>query len=102
MIRQPPRSTLFPYTTLFRSWGIQFDENPESSVLSGSFTGGTGWMTLDRLYRLVPVTVGGKWHRVVPRDDVELPTLAEIMHEPKRSAEHTFELQTLQYLDCRL
>jgi hypothetical protein len=66
--------------TLVHGWEIQFDENPESGVLSGSFAAGFGWMTLERLHRFVPVTVGGKWHRVVPRNDVELPTLAEIIH----------------------
>src|SRR5690554_876061 len=39
MIRRPPRSTLFPYTTLFRSHGIQFDKNAggivENSVIAG-------------------------------------------------------------------
>src|SRR5882757_10572707 len=58
MIRRPPRSTLFPYTTLFRS-------SPR--------TASTGW----RSTRAGPCT-------------------------PRRSEEHTSELQSRQYLVCRL
>src|SRR3712207_6974137 len=74
MIRRPPRSTLFPYTTLFRSGGayviyaevlpggeIEVDPEPYSD-------------TFDRPARLLPI----------------------------RSEEHTSELQSRQYLVCRL
>src|SRR5688572_4102565 len=47
MIRQPPRSTLFPYTTLFRSSGGDFDEVVGKEFTygtdSGGFTGGIGF-----------------------------------------------------------
>src|SRR3712207_8356320 len=66
MIRRPPRSTLFPYTTLFRSV---------------------------RGRTLMPTALGG------PR--VLLRRLREVMAEP-RSEEHTSELQSRQYLVCRL
>src|SRR2546425_3510482 len=65
MIRRPPRSTLFPYTTLFRSRALR---------------------------RLL---VG------VERLRVELPDDLERKH-PRRSEEHTSELQSLAYLVCRL
>src|SRR5215203_6242924 len=58
MIRRPPRSTLFPYTTLFRSMGCQADNRPRS--------------------------LGGD------------------QMASHRSEEHTSELQSRQYLVCRL
>src|SRR3712207_9231674 len=69
MIRRPPRSTLFPYTTLFRS---------------------AGWDGGRAVARLEHVVVVG---------DVaaELPHLVDL-----RSEEHTSELQSRQYLVCRL
>src|SRR3712207_7129375 len=74
MIRRPPRSTLFPYTTLFRSpvtYG--YSELPGHAVDSLS---------------LWPVMVGmAACHRSSDR---------------KRSEEHTSELQSRQYLVCRL
>src|SRR3712207_8066106 len=82
MIRRPPRSTLFPYTTLFRSAGV----------------GGEGPAAL-------PALLGVPHHRlgVVGADDDEIrrpqvrPDRAEL-----RSEEHTSELQSRQYLVCRL
>src|SRR5687767_15692570 len=84
MIRRPPRSTLFPYTTLFRS-----------AVARHGFG------------HVARVTVRG---RVVDgcqvadgRRAVELHARAcELRHEPQRSEEHTSELQSLAYLVCRL
>src|SRR3989454_3733046 len=39
MIRRPPRSTLFPYTTLFRAWGAVFDRTPDGRILQRNFGG---------------------------------------------------------------
>src|SRR5258707_3262740 len=69
MIRRPPRSTLFPYTTLFRS--LRFDR------IAGRMTGG-------RVASAVDAVIHGR-----PRN-------------PWRSEEHTSELQSRQYLVCRL
>src|SRR3712207_8577265 len=78
MIRRPPRSTLFPYTTLFRSHG------------RGS--AGVRW------------TCPG--NRVISNDGappVEVPTTSVArMRGTGRSEEHTSELQSRQYLVCRL
>src|SRR3712207_7244867 len=76
MIRRPPRSTLFPYTTLFRSRGN----------------------VLERL-QLGPLD-----RRVVPEHGVPvLEIVDELLHRrPVRSEEHTSELQSRQYLVCRL
>src|SRR3712207_7098239 len=92
MIRRPPRSTLFPYTTLFRSGRLR-DGNPMlAKMLAGP--------------RHVPDAEGE-----VPRADgvglwleqeVEL-LVAEFEPEGhERSEEHTSELQSRQYIVCRL
>src|SRR3712207_6865428 len=74
MIRRPPRSTLFPYTTLFRS------------------------QRRDRTRALVARRAGARRARRPDRGERRphhLPT-------PPRSEEHTSELQSRQYLVCRL
>src|SRR3712207_8740373 len=89
MIRRPPRSTLFPYTTLFRS---QPPENLGHAL---------GRHRLDEL--LVDHDRGREAARAeaLDFDDRESPVLrghAELL----RSEEHTSELQSRQYLVCRL
>src|SRR3712207_8322807 len=81
MIRRPPRSTLFPYTTLFRSPGIEREEGggrcgppPSSNRTSSPLHSGT------RGGRDAPLFIGVRG----------------------RSEEHTSELQSRQYLVCRL
>src|SRR3712207_8965075 len=80
MIRRPPRSTLFPYTTLFRS-----------------VAGQRGELLLDRLLPLEPGLLGVE-HR---RPDQQVG-VAEDAVDKGRSEEHTSELQSRQYLVCRL
>src|SRR3712207_7287708 len=82
MIRRPPRSTLFPYTTLFRS------ELP------------SGYATMIVLAIVPPL-----WRRVMdPRVLAHYGgDLTRANIDPhKRSEEHTSELQSRQYLVCRL
>src|SRR3712207_8191306 len=97
MIRRPPRSTLFPYTTLFRS-GY---ENVESM---------TGGITLwkDRGYGVeVPRSLTKEQrerysrHLLVPEIGLEGQTKL-LEAKVLRSEEHTSELQSRQYLVCRL
>src|SRR3712207_8381592 len=79
MIRRPPRSTLFPYTTLFRSDdddGLVLRARPVFSEARGH---GRAWQPVERDGR-------GRLRR----------------HAPERSEEHTSELQSRQYLVCRL
>src|SRR3712207_7433619 len=83
MIRRPPRSTLFPYTTLFRSLD---GEEGTIDVL--------GAEDIRRL--LEQVEHQGVWRRRV-QDGESVEELA-----PRRSEEHTSELQSRQYLVCRL
>src|SRR3712207_8039139 len=80
MIRRPPRSTLFPYTTLFRS---ARPRDPQPQVRDP---------VLGQPHR--------SHHRVmaVPRVDEAVAD----RREPGRSEEHTSELQSRQYLVCRL
>src|SRR3712207_8364439 len=84
MIRRPPRSTLFPYTTLFRS-GLQRPRERRGVLREGGRGRG------DRLGRLVEVHVVATAHGLV------VPVGAAL-----RSEEHTSELQSRQYLVCRL
>src|SRR3712207_7412553 len=81
MIRRPPRSTLFPYTTLFRSPSCGV-----SSIRRGRFGG-------DGRTRARP----GRPQPARPRLRVAAPTARTL-----RSEEHTSELQSRQYLVCRL
>src|SRR3712207_7588911 len=87
MIRRPPRSTLFPYTTLFRS-------------RTGSSAPAVG--TVDRLGGAPRAGLGaarlGHRRRFRTAEDAERRS-REHQH---RSEEHTSELQSRQYLVCRL
>src|SRR5258705_9549932 len=86
MIRRPPRSTLFPYTTLFRSF--VGSEAMLSLLLSHGKTTGRDY------------TRGLINSQVVPSyDAVGLPAVVEYR---TRSEEHTSELQSLRHLVCRL
>src|SRR3712207_7558316 len=93
MIRRPPRSTLFPYTTLFRSWGILQHFHPEGQPgdLRSVFAAAEDRESFVRAMRRL----------LVPLNDAR----ANFLHkgEPMaRSEEHTSELQSRQYLVCRL
>src|SRR3712207_8786840 len=84
MIRRPPRSTLFPYTTLFRSQSIRARRGIDShSALPGG--------VVRRLYRPAPAGSTAARALFPPTDAVAV-----------RSEEHTSELQSRQYLVCRL
>src|SRR2546427_8661595 len=75
MIRRPPRSTLFPYTTLFRSHGLR-PHHDHAPGTGGSFR----W-------------IRGSWSCLIAK--------SESLREP-RSEEHTSELQSQSNLVCRL
>src|SRR2546429_7224243 len=72
MIRRPPRSTLFPYTTLFRS------------------------------ARLAPSLLRGEQHRGALADELAGACAYHVLQETVRSEEHTSELQSRLHLVCRL
>src|SRR3712207_7907019 len=96
MIRRPPRSTLFPYTTLFRSPALPGRDAREtiratpSIKFRGAFNMRDGACQWDRHIR-----AGGS---------PALPgaSISAKQAELARSEEHTSELQSRQYLVCRL
>src|SRR2546426_12260491 len=75
MIRRPPRSTLFPYTTLFRSLGLPVWDAPAAPCLSSRVAYG------------IPITS---------------ERLAQVERAEARSEEHTSEVQSPCNLLCRL
>src|SRR3712207_7079152 len=85
MIRRPPRSTLFPYTTLFRS----MTETAPAAIRS-----------------FLTIEVGGERFDVPASDVSEVirpPAVTRVpLGPPSRSEEHTSELQSRQYLVCRI
>src|SRR3712207_6918481 len=99
MIRRPPRSTLFPYTTLFRS-------HPERELITERYLAHRAAYVRTALERLAEA------------DEVEVEALDNALEAPAsepecqqshfqdttrhRSEEHTSELQSRQYLVCRL
>src|SRR4051812_49944209 len=84
MIRRPPRSTLFPYTTLFRSRRRAFHQRHAAAHLAGPD--------------------GGDHPRHEPAAVSPLPSAAPCDPEPAagRSEEHTSELQSHVNIVCRL
>src|SRR5687768_17789704 len=90
MIRRPPRSTLFPYTTLFRSGSYQ----RRRYALFGRHAG-VGCPALDLDF---PVFLSDRTYYQVGG---ELPVDIDA-HDRSRSEEHTSELQSRLHLVCRL
>src|SRR2546423_4722770 len=84
MIRRPPRSTLFPYTTLFRS---------ENSLRHWANRSGFDDILTD-------IYDGRVWKTFKGTNDETSPNF--FRPEVARSEEHTSELQSLAYLVCRL
>src|SRR3712207_6994068 len=90
MIRRPPRSTLFPYTTLFRSVGVPSARSVKMTAMPqmvALFNGvGGGAVAIIAVVEFRAAQAG------LPLDELI----------PLRSEEHTSELQSRQYLVCRL
>src|SRR3712207_7591653 len=90
MIRRPPRSTLFPYTTLFRSFlHLVLGNGPPTSL---RFT----WSSPENPHQVTsdPSTSAAA--------EVRSPRPDDVGGRGPRSEEHTSELQSRQYLVCRL
>src|SRR3712207_7830784 len=91
MIRRPPRSTLFPYTTLFRS--TRRSPSTDLSTFTSVSPIGTAPGSVDSL----PVRLRPRW-----KDHPMPKAFPPEFRRDVRSEEHTSELQSRQYLVCRL
>src|SRR3712207_7763030 len=97
MIRRPPRSTLFPYTTLFRSQGttntmaanVYYDNDADTALIA------------DRKVAILGYGSQGHAHALNLRDS-GIDVRVGLREGSSRSEEHTSELQSRQYLVCRL
>src|SRR3712207_9195856 len=102
MIRRPPRSTLFPYTTLFRSPALVDDVlvggvEPDEVAAGGALAQPGALLPLRRAQHLQPERDRGLL--VVGVQQAHGALAHELLG---RSEEHTSELQSRQYLVCRL
>src|SRR3712207_8693165 len=93
MIRRPPRSTLFPYTTLFRSGLITVNMSASATLV----------------FEVGPVTNGSQTLSLVVQGEPDVQVKLSLPWWLSwanwilgRSEEHTSELQSRQYLVCRL
>src|SRR3712207_9378448 len=102
MIRRPPRSTLFPYTTLFRSPAATVPLVEETTVPDGLRFVAVSLDCADPagLAAFYLGLLGGRLRWSSERSvGVQTPGVLLV---PQRSEEHTSELQSRQYLVCRL
>src|SRR3712207_8783111 len=95
MIRRPPRSTLFPYTTLFRS----LEPDQERGLQLAQHEGGHERHRADVL---PPFRVGLTGELGEQVHVLDVPAVLDLLDHEVRSEEHTSELQSRQYLVCRL
>src|SRR5438874_9059112 len=86
MILRPPRSTLFPYTTLFRSYCVSYNRMKQKNILDSR----------DRLAQRLPDPTQ------IARGTLLRRTIRHARGCSKRSEEHTSELQSRRDLVCRL
>src|SRR5688572_31621897 len=92
-MRRPPRSTLFPYTTLFRSAS---DSDTPAGSKGGSFYASPGWT----IQRAADLSVKIQYDDGVSRSRADCAMKAIV--GVTRSEEHTSELQSQSNLVCRL
>src|SRR2546425_8872209 len=99
MIRRPPRSTLFPYTTLFRSLSGREGGHDHEAVERKSEDAA---LLLDHADH--PIGDPADPHAALERGPIDEQPLGHAVAQDgdRRSEEHTSELQSLAYLVCRL
>src|SRR3712207_9112028 len=102
MIRRPPRSTLFPYTTLFRSLDGEADALARKAI-ELALDGDTVALRLC-LERIAPARKERPSPFTLPelKSAADAVTASAALVQAVRSEEHTSELQSRQYLVCRL
>src|SRR3712207_8145642 len=94
MIRRPPRSTLFPYTTLFRSAAFFFEQAKEENTHMLKFI---HYLNNAGVEAIIPAI-----EKPQDKFDSLESTFQTGLKSEQRSKEHTSELQSRQYLVCRL
>src|SRR3712207_7748136 len=95
MIRRPPRSTLFPYTTLFRS-RVEFKGGQPTSVF------GTMQDITEQKLAEQSLEASERRYRLLAENASDMISVLTPDGHFARSEEHTSELQSRQYLVCRL
>src|SRR3712207_7610890 len=98
MIRRPPRSTLFPYTTLFRSKNDPDPDYTQQLAQEGE------QCAQEMEQKMVIVRDFFKKEAGLNLNQLQLLSINKLINftKTKRSEEHTSELQSRQYLVCRL
>src|SRR3712207_8738587 len=100
MIRRPPISTLFPYTTLSRSRDVLAAAAPDTVILIGSNHFRGFWLDLIPSFTIGVGTCTASGESGTPKGPQ--PVDEPLARYLARSEEHTSELQSRQYLVCRL
>src|SRR5437899_5069316 len=97
MIPPPPRSTLFPYTTLFRSFQVNSGQRRKAVIF---------WKDnvepFAKEFMRQTVTGRNRQREKCEVDDASLDSIEQLAGHFLRSEEHTSELQSLRHLVCRL
>src|SRR3712207_9081758 len=102
MIRRPPRSTLFPYTTLFRSDGAPVPPAERYAEADNGGYGGEEWLLVPDEHLGHEVGQARSNGRLQDGPHAGPETVVPRRETLTRSEEHTSELQSPQYLLCRL
>src|SRR3712207_7316803 len=104
MIRRPPRSTLFPYTTLFRSQRLAAGAGDPAvpDLVPRHLRVPEKGRPADGSSEQLLLSENGLYGQQPEARHLSLVALDPVYHAPPRSEEHTSELQSRQYLVCRL
>src|SRR5439155_26252727 len=102
LLRHPPQSPLFPYTTLFRSIGLVQQAGGSDNDAVATATALTAETIARALERWTPLPNGPEIELVISGGGARNPVLVELLAEDGRSEEHTSELQSRGHLVCRL
>src|SRR2546429_6774840 len=102
MIRRPPRSTLFPYTTLFRSHPVRRFLCRLPSCFEVLCDVVFGQRVRNAGGELGIIGLEAHRHKSAPADRIDAQAILESLEDALRSEEHTSELQSRLHLVCRL
>src|SRR2546430_14410861 len=102
MIRRPPRSTLFPYTTLFRSWSDDLAAAIRKDRPRIKFGSRLWWHLMLHVPRMVDAEPCKECGKEIPKTAGWGTRRWARLNRDYRSEEHTSELQSQSNLVCRL